>query len=195
MIETRVFEKNRKIVRQPRGGCAGRHLHSDRLHGAFPLVIREANQDDSSLLSALLRKSFCDVAERFGLTKENCPKSVAFHTDERVEADFERGMQYYILEDRGVACGCVALERPEPEFCYMGRLAVLPGYRGKGFGKALATRAFYEAWASGCHRVEIGMIAKDVKLAEWYGRLGFVPNGTKQLDGFPFEVGFMVKKL
>ena len=135
------------------------------------------------------------VAERFGLTPENYPKSVAFHTDERVQADIERGIQYYILEDNAMACGCVALERPEPEFCYMGRLAVLPECRRKGFGKALATRIFYEAWELGVRRVELGMIAEDVKLAEWYGRLGFVPNGTKQLDGFPFKVGFMVKRV
>lgn len=195
MIDTGVLESNERLVLHPQVGCLNRNAHSGSEHGLFPVVIREADKADASLLAGTLRRSFRDVAERFGLTPENCPKSVAFHTDQQVRADFARGMQYYILQDNGTACGCVALERPEPEFCYMGRLALLPECRGRGLGKALATRAFYEAWALGVRRVEIGMIAADVKLAEWYARLGFVPNGTKQIDGFPFEVGFMVKRV
>jgi len=195
MIDTGVLESNQRFVLHPQAGCLNRNTHSDSERGLFPVVIREADKADSKVLAEVLRRSFRDVAERFGLTPENCPRSVAFHTDERVEADFARGMQYYILQDNGTARGCVALERPEPEFCYMGRLALLPECRRKGLGKALATRAFYEAWALGVRRVEIGMIAADVKLSKWYARLGFVPNGTKQIDGFPFEVGFMVKKV
>ncbi len=195
MIETRTLESSKRIGQHTQFADLQRLPHGNREHGAFPVVIREASKADVGLLTEILRRSFRDVAERFGLTLENCPKHLAFCTHERIRADYARGMQYYILEDDGAACGCVALERPGPEFCYLGRLAVLPACRGRGFGKALAIRAFYEAWELGVHRVEIGMIARDVRLAEWYGRLGFVRNGTKQLDGFSFEVGFMVKRV
>ena len=38
------------------------------------IVIRKAHSHDVSVLSGLIRDSFCDVAERFGITPENCPK-------------------------------------------------------------------------------------------------------------------------
>ena len=42
------------------------------------MFIKEASKVDISVLSDILRKSFADVAERFHLTVENCPKNPAF---------------------------------------------------------------------------------------------------------------------
>ena len=54
---------------------------------ATEIVIREANRLDIDVLVNLLRSSFRDVAERFGITKESNPKSLAFCTNERIESD------------------------------------------------------------------------------------------------------------
>lgn len=159
------------------------------------MIIREANKGDKSTLVALIRNSFRDVAEKFALTTENCPKFAGFNAKERVDIDFEKGLRYFILEETGRACGCVALEKAGPDLCYLGRLAVLPEHRNKGFGQALVKHLFEQAKMSGIRRVEIGIISKHRKLKKWYKKFGFVQKGTKKFDHLPFIVAFMYKKL
>jgi N-acetylglutamate synthase-like GNAT family acetyltransferase len=159
------------------------------------MVIREAKRADIDVLVNLLRSSFRDVAERFGITKENNPKSLAFCTNERIENDWEKDLKYYILESDGQACGCVALERARPGVCYLMRLAVLPEHRGKGYGKMLVHHIFDQSRISGAYRVEIAMISKDRILKKWYKRFGFTQKSTKKYDHLPFIVAFMYKKL
>lgn len=122
------------------------------------ILIRKANKADIDVLVALLRNSFRDVAERFGITKENNPKSLAFCTNERIENDLEKGVIYYLMEQDGRPCGCVAFERAKPEVCYLMRLAVLPEQRGKGYGTMLVHHIFEKARKTGAQRVEIAMI-------------------------------------
>jgi len=159
------------------------------------MVIREAIRADIDVLVNLLRSSFRDVAERFGITKENNPKSLAFCTNQRIENDLEKDLTYYVLESNGQACGCVALERARPGVCYLMRLAVLPEHRGKGYGKMLVHHIFYQSRTSGVRRVEIAMISKDTKLKKWYKKLGFVQKSTKKYDHLPFIVTFMYREL
>jgi N-acetylglutamate synthase-like GNAT family acetyltransferase len=159
------------------------------------MAIREAKKSDIDLLVTLLRSSFRDVAEKFGITKENNPKSLAFCTNERIESDLEKDLTYYILESNGQACGCVALERARPGVYYLMRLAVLPEHRGKGYGKMLVHHIFEKSRRSGARGVEIAMISKDRKLKKWYKRLGFIQKSTKKYDHLPFIVAFMYREL
>ena len=131
------------------------------------MVIRQANKADMGILVALLRDSFRNVAERFELTEENCPKFLAFCTNQRIGEDFEKGVTYYILEKEGQPCGCVALEKAKPDVCYLMRLGVLPEHRGKGYGRMLVHHTFEKARNTGARRVEIAMISKDRKLKNW----------------------------
>ena len=80
------------------------------------MIIRKANKGDKSALVNLLRDSFRDVAEKFTLTVENCPKFAGFNAKERVESDFEKGLRYFILEENSRACGCVVLEKAGARF-------------------------------------------------------------------------------
>lgn len=159
------------------------------------MAIRKAKKADIDVLVTLLRSSFRDVAEKFGITEENNPRSLAFCTNERIENDLEKDLTYYILEKDGRPCGCVALERAKPGLCYLMRLAVLPGYRGKGYGKMLVQHIFEKARATGARRVEIAMISKDSKLKKWYKKLGFIQKGTKKYDHLPFTVAFMYREI
>ena len=159
------------------------------------MIIREAKRTDIDVLVNLLRSSFRDVAERFGITEENNPRSLAFCTNERIESDLEKDLTYYILEKDGRPCGCVALERAKPGVCYLMRLAVLPEHRGKGYGKMLVQHIFEKAHIIGARRVEIAMISKDTKLKKWYKKLGFIQKGTKKYDHLPFIVAFMFRGL
>ena len=155
------------------------------------MTIRPANGNDAETLASVLRWSFATVAKRFGLTLENCPKSPAFCTRQRVDEDIARGMRFYLLEEAGCARGCVALEQAGPNVVYLGRLAVLPEHRSTGLGKALVRHALEEARAGGATRVEIGLIAADAQLKEWYRQFGFEQTGTKTFDHLPFVVAFM----
>jgi N-acetylglutamate synthase-like GNAT family acetyltransferase len=159
------------------------------------MIIRQANKADKGILVTLLRDSFRDVAEKFNFTVENCPKFVGFNAKERVDSDFEKGLRYFILEENGRACGCVALEKAGPDLCYLGRLAVLPKNRRNSYGKTLINHVFDQARKIGAQRVEIGMIAKDRKLKNWYKKFGFVQKGTKKFDHLPFTVAFMYREL
>jgi N-acetylglutamate synthase-like GNAT family acetyltransferase len=159
------------------------------------MVIREAIRADIDVLVNLLRISFRDVAERFGITKENNPRSLAFCTNERIESDLEKDLTYYILEKDGRPCGCVALEKAKPGVYYLMRLAVLPEHRGKGYGKMLVNYIFEKSRATGARRIEIAMISKDTKLKKWYKKLGFIQKSTKKYDHLPFVVAFMYREL
>lgn len=157
----------------------------------FTMIIRQASEADIDTLVTLLRSSFSDVAERFELTIENCPKNLAFCTKERIKSDFDRGLIYYILEKDGQPCGCVAIEKAGPDVCYLQRLAVLPQHRKKGHGKKLVKHIFSQAWKNGAQKVEIGIISEDTKLKNWYSQFGFVQKSTKKFDHLPFIVAFM----
>ena len=159
------------------------------------MIIRDATETDVGTLVDLLCESFRDVAEKFGLTVENCPKTLAFCTDQRIKGDFERGLSYYILEHDGEPYGCVALEKASPEVCYLERLAVLPEHRKKGYGRMLVEHIFDRAAETGSQLVEIGIIARDTKLRKWYGKFGFVLKSTKTFDHLPFVVAFMSAKV
>jgi hypothetical protein len=47
------------------------------------MTIRSIRIDESQVAVDVLRRSFTTVAERFGLTMENCPRNIAFYTEQR----------------------------------------------------------------------------------------------------------------
>ena len=59
--------------------------------------IRRAGSNDIALLASLIQRSFEDVALRFGLTRENCPKHPSNCTPEWVKADMERGVTFFLF--------------------------------------------------------------------------------------------------
>ncbi len=146
---------------------------------------------DTDLVAGLIRRSFADVAERFQLTPENCPKHPSNYTGEWVARDLERGVGYFILTTDGAAIGCVGVEQASQAICYMERLAVLPEHRGRGYGTRLARFAMNQAKEMGAASVGIGIIAADTGLKHFYRTLGFVEGETKNFPHLPFDVAFM----
>ena len=157
-------------------------------------AIRDAGFEDASLLSQIIRTAFREVAERFHLTIENCPTHPSNCTDGWITSSLGKGVCFFILEEAQTSCGCIALERANEDVCYLERLAVLPGFRRKGYGKRLVSHALREAREMGARRIEIGIIAAQSELQAWYERLGFVFNKRARFDHLPFEVSFMFKK-
>jgi len=158
-------------------------------------IIRDSTEDDISLLTDLIRESFKDVAERFNLTAYNAPSHPSNCTEEWIIKAIQKGNKYYILEYQGVPCGCVALEEANSEVCYLERLSVLPNYRIKGFGKALVNHIIHKAKKITAKRIEIGIIAENLELKNWYIKQGFIERDIIKYEHLPFKVLFLVKVL
>jgi N-acetylglutamate synthase-like GNAT family acetyltransferase len=153
--------------------------------------IRICTKEDIQVLTETIRRSFRDVAERFGLTQENAPRHPSNCTVDWIRKDMGRGVIYFAIEHKNHVVGCVALERANTEVCYLERLAVLPDQRRRGFGKALVKHALSEAKLLGVHCVSIGIIAGHTELKSWYKGLGFVEGESKEFPHLPFRVTLM----
>lgn len=154
-------------------------------------IAREAGEKDAELLAGIISRSFQDVARRFGLTPENCPKHPSNCTPEWIRDDLKRGVKYTIAEQDHIPVGCFALEAPSPELRYLERLAVLPERRRQGVGSALVAQAVSQAKASGARRIGIAILAEHIELKEWYAKLGFMEGETKSFPHLPFRVTLM----
>lgn len=159
------------------------------------MEINEATPADAEVVAGIIREAFRDVADRFALTAENCPKHPSNCVAEWILRDLTRGVGYYSMQTGGNLAGCVALEIVDGDVAYLERLAVLPSHRTRGFGAALVGHALAQATAAGAHEVSVGIIAEHVELKAWYGRLGFVENSTKSFPHLPFRVAFLSRTL
>ena len=157
----------------------------------MPYQIRTCTRDDIHELVETIRGAFRDVAGRFGLTEENCPRHPSNCRADWIEKDMDRGVTYYVLENKNRIVGSVALELVRPGLCNLERLAVLPDQRRRGFGRALVSHVFSEAERLGCNTVRIGVIAGQEDLKDWYRGLGFVETETRDFAHLPFRVSFM----
>ena len=135
------------------------------------------------------------MARRFKLTLETCPKHPSNCADEWIEKDLTRGVIYYILESDHIAVGCGALEKVDPDLCYLERLAVLAEARREGYGKTLVDHIIFQANLYGAKHISIGIIAEDLTLKRWYQNIGFVETETRAFEHLPFLVTFMKYKL
>lgn len=155
-------------------------------------IIRTVTTENLPEAVDVIRRSFATVAEEFGLTEENCPNNGAFITEDRLKTDLDRGssLSGLFLDDSLV--GFVAHKRKEPSTTwYIEKLAVLPEFRHRGFGKALLEYVVSQIRRSGGERISIGVIADNIPLVRWYARSGFVTTGTRQFASLPFLTRYM----
>ncbi|HPG41187.1 MAG TPA: GNAT family N-acetyltransferase [bacterium] len=159
------------------------------------IQIRKASRNDSSLLCSLIQQAFQDVARQFNLTRENCPTHPSFYSQERIQTDLAKGLEFFIIEISSKPVGCVGLEFKNKELGYLIRLAVLNEYRKKGLGKMLVIHCFDYARSRGLARIEIGIISAQKELRTWYEKLGFEFLQETHFKHLPFAVTFMVNHL
>ena len=158
-------------------------------------MIRKATINDSELLSKIISESYRDVAQRFSLKLENCPKHPSNCDTSWIESDIARGVQYFLLSQNGNPIGCVALEIQDSNICYLERLSVLPEMRGNHFGVNLVQYIIDYAFSNGVYKISIGIIDKHTELKEWYKNFGFIEMETKSFPHLPFQVCFMELEL
>lgn len=150
---------------------------------------------DIPTLAMLVSEANKDVAVRFGLNAQNCPKHPSFCTDAWIEGDLARGERYFILEDSGSAVGCVAYERPGPGRAYLNRLSVLPEHRNRGAGARLVRHVVEMAAADSVQNISIGVIGEHTELMRWYEALGFTVGEVKRFPHLPFSVQYMARQV
>lgn len=155
------------------------------------VMIRNMREVEIEECAAVIRKGFSTIAERFGLTPENCPTNGAFIKADRLRSDYKKGVLMYVLVHKNAIIGYMQLNRKEADRLELEKLTVLLQYRHYGYGAQLLHYAAQVAKKLGVNRITIGIIEENTVLKDWYMRNGFCHNGTKVFDQLPFTVGFM----
>ena len=155
------------------------------------MSIVKAARHDAETIASIVSLANRDVAEQFGINRNNNPKHPSFCDEFWIHSDLERGQEYFIYCSEQEPIGCVAFENPMSGVGYLNRLSVLPAYRGKGVGEALVRKVFDYAIAKGIDSISIGIIAEHSKLKHWYLKLGFTEGEIKTFSHLPFDVQFM----
>ncbi|MBN1800907.1 MAG: GNAT family N-acetyltransferase [Candidatus Lokiarchaeota archaeon] len=159
------------------------------------IIFKQAFYDDAKVLAFIIQTSFQTVASRFNLTLENAPTHPSNCTIDWILSAFDKGIKFYLLTTENSSIGCIALELANKKTCYLERLSVLPQYRLRGYGSHLIEGSLTRAREMGVKRVEIGIIAEDTILTEWYKKRGFIFKSTKKFDHLPFTVAFLYYNL
>ena len=150
---------------------------------------KEKDLDD---LLFVIQESFMTVAKELNLTKGNASTNPAFLTMEKLLESIEKKVDFFIASDNNKICGCVGIQpgKEEGEY-YIERLAVLPDYRHKQYGKKLLDKAIEEIKIRNGKYISIGIINENKRLKKWYLDYGFIEKGTKRFEHLPFTVCFM----
>lgn len=159
------------------------------------VTIIPAGWTQASMLAAMIRQSYADVARRFGITPRNGPTHPSACTVDWVQSDFREGVRYYLAACGNMHIGCAATKTATPDCHYLMRLAVLPLFRRKGIGQRLVVHICRQARKAGAEKVSAGIIAEQDDLAAWYRRQGFKSAGQQRFDHLPFGVRFMHREL
>lgn len=155
------------------------------------ILIKRVCGSDLPECLTVIHRSFRTVADEFGLTAENCPTNGAFIPSLRLQEDYRSGALMYTLYENGDRAGFVQLTKKGDAVFELEKLAVLPEYRHRGYGKRLVGFVRDEARKLGARKITIGIIEENTRLKDWYAMNGFVHAGTRRFPHLPFTVGFM----
>ena len=153
--------------------------------------IIEISENDIYASAEIIRNAFKTVADEFGLTMETAPTHGAFLKDEKLFGEYRKGIKMFGLFEEGTQIGFAAVEHNDKKTFYLEKLAVLPGYRHKGYGLALMDFAADYVKKAGGIAISIGIIYENKQLLEWYKKYGFKETGIKIFEHLPFTVCFM----
>ena len=130
------------------------------------ITIRAASEAALPAALAVIRTAF---AEHDGVIDP--PSSVTRETLDSFRARIGAGW-LLVADADGQIVGCV-LCRPEEDYLYFGRLAVLPAWRGRGIARQLVERVEAEARAQGLPRVRLATRIALPHLRAYYERMGY----------------------
>jgi GNAT superfamily N-acetyltransferase len=139
--------------------------------------VREARSDETGRLLDILLRAYREYEGRL-----DPPSGVHSETVASVEERLVEGGAL-VCEVGRTAAGCV-FYAPKAEYLYVGRLAVLPAYRGRGIGGVLLRAAERRAGELGFTRVRLGVRLALEKLRAYYEARGYVPVAFRSHAGY-----------
>ena len=151
------------------------------------VTIREVSGDELSAVLAVLKTAY---AEYEGVLDP--PSGVTRETVQSLSEQMESA-DLVAAEVEGTLAGCV-LYRAEPDQIYLGRLAVLPEFRGRGIGAALVRFVEQRAGELGMKRVRLGVRIVLRELQSWYQRQGYVITAEETHEGYDSPTFVIMEK-
>lgn len=143
----------------------------------------------------IIADSFKTVADEFNLTKKNCPTHPSFISFKKLKESKDKGLRLFGFFENNKQVGFVAIEKATNILYYLEKLAVLPEFRHKGYGKILISFVFDFVKKAGGKKISIAIIDKSKILKDWYISNGFVEKNKKDFEKLPFTVCFLEKVL
>ena len=157
--------------------------------------IRPMTRDEIPLCVEVIRRGFVTVAQEYGFTKEGSPKFTGFSiSEERLYYQYDvekRPMFVYELDKKIV--GYYSQSLPTDGRIELNNLAVLPEFRHHSIGKTMVEHCRKTAKANGCDSMLVCIVEENRRLRKWYESLGFIHIGVKELPGYEFRCGYLVK--
>lgn len=155
------------------------------------IIIREINGAEISRCAGVIRESFRTVAEELGLNRDNIPNHPSFMTTEQLKELIGKGVRFFGLFLDGRQIGSVAVEAAEDDVFFLQKLAILPEYQQSGYGEILVKFVIDFVKNNGCKKLALGIWDRQTGLKDWYCRLGFTVNSTKDFEHLPLTVCLM----
>jgi len=149
--------------------------------------IRRADESDLEQLHALLQAGFASQARELDLSMEDAP----WHTAYRDISNTEREMGYltfFMIIADGSPAGCIAIQNDvEPEYGsdgYIGRVAVHPDYRSRGYAHLMLRFAETALRDRGAKKVRLVVLSVLADLVDFYAQQGYEVVGHREFEGF-----------
>jgi predicted N-acetyltransferase YhbS len=130
------------------------------------VYLREATEDDVSALLSLMQTAFEEYRGRL-----DPPSGVHSETLESIREKLQLGHAVFASVG-GEVVGCV-FYKPEGLGLYLGRLSVLPKWRGRGIGRALTQYVEGRARELEVGYVQLGVRTSLRGLRQYYERQGY----------------------
>jgi four helix bundle protein len=153
----------------------------------YSLELREATQADIPTIVAVTRAAFDEYLGRL-----EPPSGVHKETVESVGEKLAAGHSVLAVLD-GEVVGSVYYSFT-PDYVYLGRLAVLPAFRGRGVGAALIEYVEAKARELGRPRVRLGVRVALAHLRARYERLGYRVYEERFHEGYTTPTYLMMEK-
>ncbi len=159
--------------------------------------IREVGAAGAGIITQIIQEAFRGQAEAQSITREEYPQYVAFTDEASVLKALEKGQHAALLFHNGEPIGSIwhTLDRDNPQLGHVSKLAVLPDYRGRGYGEMLFAYAEGKLRALGATRAQLTCNARLAGLHAYYERLGYRRVKQEAWSFLPFEVLTMDKDL
>ncbi|HHU51217.1 MAG TPA: GNAT family N-acetyltransferase [Firmicutes bacterium] len=143
----------------------------------------------------VIRASFLTVAKEFNLTMENAPTNPAFIKFDALLKMREKGIAMFAVLHADTQIGFVAIKKANEDTYYMEKLAVLPEFRHRGYGRMIMDFVSDFVRKNGGKRIGIGIINENTVLKQWYENYGFREIERKKFQHLPFTVCLMSKEI